>query len=690
MLSSNRQERSAALVWIERYAGTNQRAIDDFLVFGVSLLVYFITLAPVVTTGDSGELVTAAATWSLAHPTGYPLYLLTAHLFLSLLPFLSAAYALNLFSAILMAGSCCVLRRILEALTAQREAAVSMALFFAFSQSAWSQATTARVYALGALLIALPLLELLLLHMRRGGSLGRAYLWFGLGMANHTVSIVLVPLLLIETLRANMSWWERSKRACLALPGFLLYLYIPIVAATDPVQNWGDPQTPEKLLAYLSRESFWSKRFVRDAGDAWSVALHYLAQIPSEFTWLGAALLLFGIGVAARTHRWPFAIGLYLGLSNMALMLWHGSRQDIFYWNRYMITGWLGLSLIAGIGTARILTWFRSPSLRLGIAAALPLAVLLLHFPSSDRSHDTYAKDFAEEILEGLEPNSVLVAGEDNVVFPLSYLHFVEGIRPDVTLVMQGINRLSDLPVDPARVPTYFTHLYDLGAPALELIPDGLVFRLTKQGDTLRGQGWSDLPAFERFGDPRHKRYLDRSLAGNYLFMKAIHLEGHDDDALVATLHRNSAISFDNAINQVNVGLLFERNLHFEEAYDAFANAYRIDPLNGLAAQRVRMWEPLLAQLRDLSDNEARIRKLSSALFEIGKVELATKVLRQAARDHPGSEFVHYNLAALLIGQGTFEEAERELAMVLAIRPAHELAKRDLEQVRRALQSSRK
>ena len=47
----------------------------------VSLSVYLFTLAPTITFGDSGELATAAYTLGVAHPPGYPLWLILAKLF---------------------------------------------------------------------------------------------------------------------------------------------------------------------------------------------------------------------------------------------------------------------------------------------------------------------------------------------------------------------------------------------------------------------------------------------------------------------------------------------------------------------------------------------------------------------------------------------------------------------------------
>jgi hypothetical protein len=611
------------------------RALDDLAVLVPAIAVYGLTLAPTITTGDSGELVTAAATLSLAHPTGYPLYLLLGHGFIRLFSFLSPAVAMNLFSAVAAAAACLVVRRLAEELTRDRVAAISTALLFAFSQSFWSQATTARVYALGALLLALALLELLRLYEGKRGNLGRAWLWFGLGMANHTVMIVLVPLLLVASFRFARTWSRRIGAAALSIPGALLYAYIPIAASHDPVQNWGDPTSWGRLLTYLSRGTFWSKRYADEAGDLWLVAAHYLDSIPAELSWPGAVLFVLGVGVCARRRRWVLGVGIYLFVANMALMALHGSRQDIFYWGRYMITGWLGLTLIAGVGLSRALLVIRRPAARASLASLVPVLALALGFGFADRSSDTWASDFAKQIFDSVEPGAVLIVAEDNVVFPLSYLHYVEGYRSDVDLVMQGVNRLDELPIRPNHTPTYFSHPIELGMPALELLVDGLVFRLMPVGSGFRGRSWdaAALTSFELIRAPGNLRYLDRSLIGNYYFQKALNLETRDPAAALDAVRVLRSVSFDNAVNQVNAGLLLERNLAFREALDAFDTAAQLDPSNDLAVQRARQWRATLGAVDGISDPTQRAERLAAAVLDAGQPDLALRILREVHPD---------------------------------------------------------
>src|SRR4051812_33843653 len=71
-------------------------------VFVAALLLYARTLASTVTLVDSGELIVAAHSLGVAHPPGFPLYVILAHL-ASLLPFGNVAVRVNFVSALFAA-----------------------------------------------------------------------------------------------------------------------------------------------------------------------------------------------------------------------------------------------------------------------------------------------------------------------------------------------------------------------------------------------------------------------------------------------------------------------------------------------------------------------------------------------------------------------------------------------------------
>ena len=70
-------------------------------------LIYIFTLSPDVLPADAGEFQAVVPLLGVAHPPGFPLYILLGKAFLILFPFLTPARALNLFSALTGALTSC-------------------------------------------------------------------------------------------------------------------------------------------------------------------------------------------------------------------------------------------------------------------------------------------------------------------------------------------------------------------------------------------------------------------------------------------------------------------------------------------------------------------------------------------------------------------------------------------------------
>src|SRR2546428_6901890 len=86
-------------------------------VFFASLFIYNRTLAPTVTLVDSGELIVAARSLGVAHPPGFPFYLMLAHL-ASLVPIGSVAVRVNFASAVFAALAAATLTLVVAELMA--------------------------------------------------------------------------------------------------------------------------------------------------------------------------------------------------------------------------------------------------------------------------------------------------------------------------------------------------------------------------------------------------------------------------------------------------------------------------------------------------------------------------------------------------------------------------------------------
>jgi sterol desaturase/sphingolipid hydroxylase (fatty acid hydroxylase superfamily) len=91
--------------------------ICSAVVFLIAILVNTLTLAPTVTLVDSGELIVAARFLGVAHPPGFPLYLMLAHL-ASLVPIGNVGERINFASAFFAALACAMLTLVVAELVA--------------------------------------------------------------------------------------------------------------------------------------------------------------------------------------------------------------------------------------------------------------------------------------------------------------------------------------------------------------------------------------------------------------------------------------------------------------------------------------------------------------------------------------------------------------------------------------------
>ncbi|MBC8264883.1 MAG: DUF2723 domain-containing protein, partial [Anaerolineales bacterium] len=246
--------------------------------FALTFVVYLSTLSPTLGEADSFEFQVVSHTLGVAHPTGYPLYILLGKLF-TLLPVGNVAYRVNLISPLFASLAIVYLYLCLMHLTRHRAASLLAALTFAFSRTFWSQAVIAEVYTLNAFFVAFVLY--LLLEVRdwrfsrsripsRGGShaagsrawepallqnrdllrlevggvdrrIGEIAFVYGLSLTNHLTMALLAPAIAIYTVLTKRHSFASVSRSDLAQPG-----------SPDPGQKQGFGNPLRAILGPLS------------------------------------------------------------------------------------------------------------------------------------------------------------------------------------------------------------------------------------------------------------------------------------------------------------------------------------------------------------------------------------------------------------------------------------------------------
>jgi tetratricopeptide (TPR) repeat protein len=325
-------------------------------------------------------------------------------------------------------------------------------------------------------------------------------------------------------------------------------------------------------------------------------------------------------------------------VGNAAALAVHGSRSDIFIWHRYYIPSYLMAALLAGLGCQVVLE--RLPRLLHVLPLAIPAILLATGWPAFDRSRYRIAEDFSAAVLRSLPPGAHLIATDDNILFVLMYLHLVEGRRPDVDLILQGVGE-ADLPplrFNPDVEPLFFTHHPNWRLPTLEIVPLGIVFRALRAGQPPPPP---TLPALELDGerDPRvPKDYLTQNLIGHFHYMLGETFAERDWLRARREFAAAAAASPDNDVLFYNLGLIFRGDGLLADAQAAFERSHAINPrplasmTRSLAAER----------LVELAAEEHRLAELEGALQK--KAGLDTAEPRTAAE--------HRRLASLLEAAG--------------------------------------
>jgi hypothetical protein len=413
----------------------------------VALVVYLLTLAPGLTSAnfgaDGGDLIAAARTLGVPHPSGYPTYTLLAWLFTQL-PVGVIAFRVNLFSAVCAAAAVGLFFATAQRLIPAKEypllLPVAASFSLAFSTLLWSQAVISEVYALLSFFAAL--LLWLLVRWRDGGSDGilwLAALLFGLGLGNHLTLIFFAPAALVLLWPERQRWFRIRvllPAAGLLVLGLSVYLYLPLAARHRPPVNWGNPQTWRGFLWVVTGEQYQHFAFGLEPEALPGRIFGWAQLLGDQFRWWGLAIALIGAwGWWQRDRRfalfalvWIFLVGLYA--------FFYGTGDS----HMYLLPAILLMALWWAEGARRLLglaytlqpVWHRAA---LVVLVLLPLASLVLNWRKVEPDDDWVAHAYVEQTLEQVEPGGLIVVSGDGPTFALWYGLYAEEQRPDVAVV---------------------------------------------------------------------------------------------------------------------------------------------------------------------------------------------------------------------------------------------------------------
>jgi hypothetical protein len=419
-------------------------------IFVVTQTIYTLTLYPTVAYGDSGTLTSVAYTLGIAHPPGYPLYTLLANLF-SRIPIESIAWRINFASAFFGSAAAALLYMTMVRLTKNLWASLLAAGLYAFSPIIWHHALLAEVFSLNNLFVALiAYLSVRYCQHPTDKSLYLLAYITGLALAHHHSSIfwaapVWIWLMLIERKRILS---VKTLRICvpLVLLGLSPYLYLRIVALTNPPVVWGDLTSWLEFFRHVQRFRYGTLSLVPDVagggGDALRSLWFYFRHIPSQMLFAGVILAVWGLykGIRDRTGRGLLVAGaaafiLSVGVFHiLARLPVEENNQWALHIRKFWVMPNLFLFIWLGIGFDNIMS--RTSSLkRLQPALVVVLVVLqiAINFTDQDQSDNRFFRDDARMKLAPLPAGAILLSSGDTADHTIQYLQVCEHLRDDVT-----------------------------------------------------------------------------------------------------------------------------------------------------------------------------------------------------------------------------------------------------------------
>jgi len=448
------------------FSSLNPYVVLSFVVpFGISML----TLAPSVTFFDSGEFLTAIASLGSAHSPGYPLFLMYAKPF-TWIPLGNIAFRINMATAFSASLACLGVYLLVKTILkdeilvedkrfnsfAVNASGVAAAVSFAVTPRLWLQSNHDKPYPLLAFITAI--IFYLLLKWRdhyKSGDEQPAYVYVctflaGLSMGLHQTVVLLLPAWFLLIVLSDWRMLTRIKELILAtafaMVGFSVHLYLPLRATQNPLLNWGDSKTSTQFLWHFLRKGYPGELHTRDMALLWAQIKAF--NVPREFTWVGAFLVLFALVCLWKRHR-VVVIAYLAGVAAFLLVIaghFNAMPDFIFLTEEFFTPLYLLSAVMVGIGLFNVLGYavrnatlpdrfdFKIYAVAAVMFFSLPTALCAINYYENDQHNNYIAFDYATNSLRSLPQNAVLFTWGDSGAFPLWYLQGIERMREDLDL----------------------------------------------------------------------------------------------------------------------------------------------------------------------------------------------------------------------------------------------------------------
>ncbi|OCT68540.1 transmembrane protein 260 isoform X1 [Xenopus laevis] len=440
--------------------------IMSLAVFACVSAIYINTLHPSVPGGDSGELITAAYELGVAHPPGYPLFTILAKMAIFILPIGSAAYRVNLLCSLFGAASASLLFYTTSRLTGSYAAGILASGLFSFSRLTWQWSIAAEVFSLNNLFVGL-LMALTVGFEEAKTTKDRSKIsqfgafCCGVSLCNqHTIVFYVVSIVLwvlsLQFKKQELSLYRLLKLGICFAVGLSPYLYLIVSSYLNRARwTWGDQTTIQGIVTHILREEYGTFSLAKsETGPGMmGMLIFQISHMNTELTYVaqGLALLALLFCFVTRDKKASMVSLFTVMLVCYSLFFAWRANLDISkplflgVVERFWMQSNFVVSLFAGLGMAFLTNILKTKMNRTDIVQFMEWICALVvisnqirtNYSICDQSNNYIVDQFARNLLFSMPNDSIILLRGDLPGNSLRYLHYCEGLRPDLALVDQ-------------------------------------------------------------------------------------------------------------------------------------------------------------------------------------------------------------------------------------------------------------
>jgi Protein O-mannosyl-transferase TMEM260-like len=395
---------------------------------------------------DVGEFQNALFLWGIAHPTGYPLYLLVGGAFVHLLYYIGVnpAEGASLFSLAGGLATLAVVFAIMHMQTKRTIFAVVFTAMLAADGAFWLQSIDAEVYSWTFFFIALAVYLALMFRSRPRPFLLLALLFvLGTGIAHHRLVAFAVPAILFPI---SPEIWQlirtKARLAALGVGALILpfgvYVYLPLRAHFGTKWEFAPADTWDGFLTLFTGRGYveGAVSIPTDAGTWMARVSSVVGLLAGQLTPVGLALCVAAVGALwAIPGQRRVAALVSLGAATFFLfeLIFPIKNSDA-----YLVPATILLLLAAAVAIAE---WSRRwASLPILTAPLVLCLALFLGFQTYPGAYQLGSDLSGRELLDAVAPLSgpqvVLVGPWGPDFFDFWYGKYVTGeIAPGTQVV---------------------------------------------------------------------------------------------------------------------------------------------------------------------------------------------------------------------------------------------------------------